>query len=49
MIKPILNKAFPKVLNPDNEKLKFKLIDKNSLKMQFFIGDNEIIKSVNHL
>ena len=42
-----MNKAFPEVLNPDD--VKFKLIDKNSLKMQFFIGDNEIIKSVNHL
>ena len=35
MIKPFINKAFPEVLKPDDEN--FKLIDKNSLKMQFYL------------
>ena len=47
MIKPFTNKAFPEVLNQDDEN--FKLIYKNSLKMQFFIGNDDIIKSANHI
>ena len=47
MIKPFINKAFLELLNPNDEN--FKLIDKNSLKMQFFIGNDDIIKSANHI
>ena len=35
MIKPFINKDFPEVINPDDENIKH--IDKNSLKMQFFL------------
>ena len=35
MKKPLLNKAFSKVLNPDNKNKNFKFLDKTILKMQF--------------
>ena len=41
MIKPLTNKVFQEVLNPDDEN--FKLIDKNSLKVHFFISNDEYL------
>ena len=44
------NKSFQKVFNKDYEDKNFKLVNKNCLEMQnFFISNDEIIKSVNHL
>ena len=47
MIKPLTNKVFQEVLNPDDEN--FKLIDKNSLKMHFFISNDRVSKFENYL
>ena len=44
------NKSFQKVFIKDYEDKNFKLVDKYCLEMQnFFISNDEIIKSVNHL
>ena len=44
------NKSFQKVFSKDYEDENFKLVDKNCPEMQdFFISNNEIIESINHL
>ena len=46
----VFNKSFQKVVNKDYQDKNFKLVNKNCLEMQnFFISNDEIIKSVNHL